>query len=110
LLERPADGSPFRGRWDLPAVELGSTDDGCTALRSGVAARHGLEIRADARAAVASHGIMHRRLQLEVHPCSLLRGKVASNAALRWLDADKLSEVPVSGATRKVIRLCDELR
>ena len=110
LLERPESGGPFRGRWDLPAVEMASSDDGCDALRHAVAARHGLEIRPGGRAAVASHGIMHRRLRLEVHTCSLVRGSVSSNAALRWVDPEKLSDVPVSGATRKLIGLCGEFR
>lgn len=108
LLEQPESGGPFRGRWDLPAVQMTSTDDGGEALRDGVKARHGLEIRPGGRTVVASHGIMHRRLRLEVHRCSLLSGSVASNAALRWVDPDDLPDVPVSGATRKVLGLCDE--
>jgi A/G-specific adenine glycosylase len=107
LLERPVSAGPFRGRWDLPAVEVPTDEDGGEALRRAVADRHALEIRPAERAAVASHGIMHRRLRLEVHPCSLRRGRVASNAALRWVDPASLVEVPVSGATHKVIELLD---
>jgi len=107
LLERPDAGGPFRGRWDLPAVEVASTAAASEALRAAIAARHGLEIRPGERAAVATHGIMHRRLRLEVHTCSLRKGRVASNDALRWVHPANLSEVPVSGATRKVIGLVD---
>jgi A/G-specific adenine glycosylase len=105
LLERPEAAGPFRGRWDLPAIEIGAAGCGRDALRRGIAARHGLEIRPAERTAVASHGIMHRQLRLEVHPCSLRRGRVASNDALRWVEPADLSEVPVSGATRKVMGL-----
>ena len=105
LLERPDAAGPFRGRWDLPAVEVLASGAASDALRRGIAARHGLEIRPGERTAVTTHGIMHRRLRLEVHTCSLRRGRVASNDALRWVQPSNLSEVPVSGATRKVIGL-----
>jgi A/G-specific adenine glycosylase len=105
LLERPHADGPFRGRWDLPAVELGSSENGRETLRDGIAARHGLEIRPAESVAVARHGIMHRRLRLDVHPCTLRRGRVASNRNLRWVDPDSLSGVPVSGATHKVLDL-----
>jgi len=110
LLEQPASVGPLRGRWDLPAVEVATNEDGGEILRHAVAARHDLEIRPAERAAVASHGIMHRRLRLEVHPCSLSRGRVAANTALRWVDPGSLAEVPVSGATHKVIGLLDDGR
>jgi A/G-specific adenine glycosylase len=108
LLERPVSAGPLRGRWDLPAVEIATTEDGGEVLRRAVEARHALEIHPGERTAVASHGIMHRRLRLEVHPCSLRRGRVASNTALRWVDPGSLSGVPVSGATQKVIGLCSD--
>ena len=106
LLERPEASGPFRGRWDLPAVEVAASEGGSEALRRAVGVRHGLEICPGERTAVASHGIMHRRLRLEIHPCSLRKGRVAANTLLRWVDPRRLSEVPVSGATRKVIGIC----
>jgi A/G-specific adenine glycosylase len=105
LLERPAVDGPFRGRWDLPAVEVHGAENGPDALRRGIAERHGIEVRPGERAATASHGIMHRRLRLEVHPCSVGRGRVSSRRDLRWIDPEDLAETPVSGATRKVLGL-----
>jgi hypothetical protein len=86
-------------------VELGAAQDGADALREDFAERYGLDVRPGRSSAVASHGIMHRRLHLEVHPCRLHRGRVASVAELRWVDPERLADVPVSGATRKILRL-----
>ena len=104
LLEKPGERSPLRGTWDLPTVEYGPDQDGgahlATALREG----HGLEIGSLAAAAEVSHGIMNRRISLTVYRCSLRSGRVAGREDLRWVKADRLDEMPVSGATLKVMR------
>jgi A/G-specific adenine glycosylase len=107
LLERPAAENPFRGRWDLPALELADGADGAVRLRRSLAERHGVEAVIGPSIAAACHGIMHRRLELAVHRGRLLRGRVADRETLRWVAPDEISETAVSGATRKVLRASD---
>jgi A/G-specific adenine glycosylase len=103
LLERPSDGSPFRGTWDLPAIELADGDAAERRLRDALRRRHGLEVDVGAEGATATHGILHRRLRLDARLCRLRRGRVAGRGGLRWLAPG--SEAAVSGATRKILRL-----
>ncbi|MCP3978746.1 MAG: A/G-specific adenine glycosylase [bacterium] len=103
LLERPTQASPLRGTWDLPAIELGPTAPATRALATGLARRHRLEVSVGEAAGSAPHAIMNRRLRLEVHRASLVRGRVAGRVDLRWIAPSELDEVPVSGATRKAL-------
>lgn len=104
LLERPGESNPLRGSWDLPAVEL---TDGVSLERTlarGLARRHGLSLGRGRAAGRVVHGIMQRRLSLEIQLCGLRRGKVAGRETLRWLDPAALNDAAVSGATRKILR------
>ena len=103
LLERPTDGSPFRGTWDLPAAVVESDGDGRAAIEARL--NHlGLQAGAGQLVARLRHGIMHRRLRLEIFDCRLRRGRVASHPGLMWADPSRLDGIAVSGATRKVVR------
>jgi A/G-specific adenine glycosylase len=101
LLERPCDGNPLRGTWDLPAVEIARGDDPADAIRAKLH-RSGLEVSVGAIVASARHGIMNRRLTLEVADCRVRRGRVAGRTHVRWIDPLRLESSAVSGATRKV--------
>jgi A/G-specific adenine glycosylase len=99
LLERPGPDNPLRGAWDLPAVEVRPGSDAAAAIR-GKLLGSGLEARVGPFVVRARHGIMHRRLTLEVAECRVRSGRVAGRPELRWVR--NLTDVAVSGATRKV--------
>lgn len=101
LLERPDDGNPLRGTWDLPAVELATDADAGEAL-GGKLARHGLSVVVGEPIARVRHGIMNRRLTLDVFRCRMRRGRVAGRRDLCWTGSDGIATKAVSGATRKV--------
>ena len=103
LLERPGGNSPLRGTWDLPAVEIASTADPRARIESELGRRHGLTIEAGRRTATASHGILHRRLTLELFECRLVRGRPSECEDLRWIRPTDITETAVSGATRKLL-------
>jgi len=105
LIERPTDGSPLRGVWDLPALEHPRGGDAAGMLGLALARRHEIEVTVGAGVAGATHGIMNRRLRLNAYRCRLLRGRIAGKSSVRWLDVRRIDEIPVSGATRKVLRL-----
>jgi A/G-specific adenine glycosylase len=103
LLERPGDGSPFRGNWDLPAVEIDPDSDPRRRIEAALDRRHGLLIHAGVSAGAATHGILQRRLRLELFECRLVRGRPSERDDLRWIRTADLSETAVSGATRKLL-------
>lgn len=110
LLERPGQANPLRGAWDLPAVELTDVAPLEPAMAQALARRHGLELGPGRPAGRLAHGIMQRRLVLEIQACGLRRGRVARRDALRWLDPACLEQAAVSGATRKVLRHLESTR
>jgi A/G-specific adenine glycosylase len=104
LLERPAPLSPFRGSWDLPALELDAASDGAEPLRTHLARSYGLELAVEPAVGEVAHGIMNRRLTLSIHRCRHLRGSAAKRSELRWIEPEELDRAAVSGATHKVLR------
>ena len=64
-----------------------------------------LYLRVMAASHPASSLAVGSRLRLEAIACRLRRGRVAGRDDLRWLDPDALDEIPVSGATRKLLRI-----
>jgi A/G-specific adenine glycosylase len=104
LLERPGDDNPLRGTWDLPATEIRPGDDPTTRIAATLAQRHGLSITVGDRTSRHTHGIMHRRLTLDVHACKLARGSVAGRGDLQWAPAADLAGIAISGATKKIAR------
>ncbi len=105
LLERPDDANPFRGTWDLPAVELDASGFATEALTRRFDQRHRVAVSIGACLGHTTHGILHRRLKLEAHGGTLRRGRVGDSKDLSWVAPDSLDDHPISGATRKVLRL-----
>jgi len=101
LLERPANGSPLRGTWDLPATEIIDDVDPAAALRAKLQCAR-LHVTVGSPIASVTHGIMNRRLTLEVFDCRLRKGRVAGRADLRWVAPAELPTTPHSGATKKI--------
>jgi A/G-specific adenine glycosylase len=104
LLERPGEGSPLRGSWDLPARAISGGGPAAPAVRRALRREYGLEVAAGEPAGCVTHAIMHRRISLEIVPCRLRRGRAARRPELRWAALSGLEEVAVSGATTKVLR------
>ena len=107
LLERPDDVNPFRGTWDLPAVELDGIGFATEALTRRLDQRHRVGVAMGACLGHATHGILHRRLKLEAHGGALRHGRVADSRDLSWVALNRLADHPVSGATLKVLALVD---
>ncbi len=106
LLERPGDGSPFRGSWDLPGVEIASDADAARAIESALSGRHGISVHVDlAPVARATHSILDRRLRLELLSCRLAREPTGPGGGARWARIRDLERLPISGATWKLVRL-----
>jgi A/G-specific adenine glycosylase len=105
LLERPDEKNPFRGSWDLPAVELEGSSVAANELVRRLEKRHRVTVAIGTCLGRVTHGILHRRLKLEAHSGKMRRGRVSGAEELIWVALDSLGDIPVSGATRKVLKL-----
>jgi A/G-specific adenine glycosylase len=103
LLERPAGHGPLRGSWDLPAVEVAPDSDPRARIVTELGRRHGLTVVAGNKRVTARHGILHRRLTLELYECRLVRGRPSRREDLRWIEPEEITQAAVSGATRKLL-------
>ena len=102
LLERRRADGPLRGAWDLPAREVSPGGEGAEAIRSALAADHGIEMLFVRAAGSARHSILDRRLRLSIY-AGVPSARPASSE-LRWIAPSALGSEPVSGATLKVLR------
>ena len=102
LLERSVADNPLRGTWEIPAVELNGRRDAGRVLTAMLDRRHGLGLMPPRAVATVTHGIMNRRLSLEICVMGHRRGRTTDRDELRWVRPDELDEVAVSGATRKI--------
>ncbi len=101
LLERHHPGGPFRGAWDLPAAALASGETPSRAIGRAFVARYGVRLGAGIVVARAKHAILTTRLAIDVVRARPLAA-VPRRAALRWIELDRLDEVAISSATRKI--------
>jgi A/G-specific adenine glycosylase len=104
LLERRHPDGPFRGVWDLPAAIVPSGVKAGRAIVRAVSERHGLRLRDRGVLVKAKHSILATRLTIEVVN-AVPTFPVPRRVSLRWVSLDRLSEVPISGATSKIARV-----
>lgn len=107
LLERRSPVSPLRGEWDLPArAAENGRDRGASPLRA-LASAHGLALADGRRLGGAKHAILDRRLDLELWEFRTRRRRAGTDG--RFVPPERMDGVPVSGATRKLLRLAGDL-
>lgn len=102
LLQR-RNGGPLRGEWDLPALELEDGQPAASGMTQFFDEQLQLVVRWVDGLRSVTHGILHRRLTLEVVVGSLSSGRIADHSGLRWSTLDALSSIAISGATTKVL-------
>ncbi len=110
LLERRGSGGPFRGEWDLPAVEIAPGENAVERLRAALESRHGVAARPGADPVLVRHAILDRRLAIEAFRCRPAPGPPTGAAVSRWVRAAEIDGIAVSGATRKILRATDQRR
>ena len=67
-----------------------------------------MTLRAGRATRTARHGILHRRLTLELLACRAIQGQTSHREDLRWVHRDDLSDAAVSGATHKLLPAVSE--
>jgi len=100
LLERRRDDGPFRGAWDLPAVEIARGQTAADAIAQALHARYGLRFADGVVVAHVTHAILDTRLTIHV-----LEGTPVGrprSAWLRWAEVAALGDVATSSATTKI--------
>jgi A/G-specific adenine glycosylase len=108
LLVRRPEG-PLLGRiWELPQTSLESR--GLPDLERELLERHGLRIVPGPLVVRARHAITFRRITLEGYRSRLTRLPADDPERLRWVAPDAIGSLPVSSATRKLLRGLDALQ
>jgi A/G-specific adenine glycosylase len=106
LVERPGETrSPLRGSWDLPAVEIAEGAAAGRRVEQELRRRHGLTVHAEDSRGGPSHSILNRRLELEIVTCRVIGAAATRTRNVRWVARERYEEMPLSGASRKVLRL-----
>jgi A/G-specific adenine glycosylase len=103
LLVQRRPGGPLRGAWDLPAAVVAAGETPARAIVRALWARQGLRLRASHVLLRAKHAILATRLAIDVVEAAAVAAFPRS-AALRWVAPDRLDEVAISGATKKIAR------
>jgi A/G-specific adenine glycosylase len=101
LLVRTMSATPASRFWELPQTPLDWT--GATSPSKAVAARYGLRIAAAARLVEVRHTITHHRIRAEARRGRLVGPLPADPEHVLWAEADRLSDIAVSGITRKLV-------
>jgi A/G-specific adenine glycosylase len=108
LVDRRPPGGLLGGLWEFPRVELGGGGDPGAALGRGVREALGLAVRATERLPDVTHAYSHFRVTLEPWLCAPSRGKGRLRAGegqeARWIAVDRLEDLPMSTADRKLMR------
>ncbi len=102
LLVRRAEGRLMGRMWELPQTSLESR--GLPDLVRELAETHGLRVVPGPLVTRARHAITFRRITLEGYRARLAGGDVADRERFRWAAAEEVSSLPVSSATRKLLR------
>ncbi|MDH3786454.1 MAG: NUDIX domain-containing protein [Acidobacteriota bacterium] len=102
LLQR-RDRGPLRGEWDLPSCELPGEDTATGSLQRYLLDRFDLDARLMVVERTVTHGILHRRLTLEIVVGSLRCGRTSGVEELCWVSRAGLRSMAISGATTKVL-------
>ncbi len=106
LLVRRPEGRLMGRMWELPQTSLESR--GLPDLVRELAERHGLRVVPGPLVARARHAITFRRITLEGYRTRLRGGDSGDRERFRWAAIPELASLPVSSATRKLLRGLDE--
>lgn len=102
LLVRRPEGRLLGRMWELPQTSLESR--GLPDLASELAERHGLRVVPGALAVRARHAITFRRITLEGYRSRLTGAQPADPERFLWARPEEVAALPVSSATRKLLK------
>jgi len=100
LVRRRPDG-PLRGAWDLPSAVVPPGKTAGAAVARALLEQHGLRLRTGRALTRAKHSILSYRLEIEVVKADVVPPS-AGRPELRWVALERLGEVAISGATKKI--------
>ncbi len=105
LLVRRPEGRLLGRMWELPQTSLESR--GLADLVSELKERYGLRAAPGPLVVRARHAITYRRITLEGYRTRLLGREPGDRESLRWVKPQEILQIPVSSATRKLLRGLD---
>ncbi len=107
LIDRRSDAGMLGGLWEFPGGKVEPGESPVQAVRREVREEIGIEVAPQDKPFVTvSHAYSHFRITLQAFRCRHLRGRARAigPAAVRWVDADKLTTYAFPRANQKVLR------
>jgi len=113
LLRRCSPGQRWAGLWDFPRFASeqpdpkGSFSGTDAELINGVERQTGVTVEPFGHLTTIKHAVTKYRITLHCHNARFVRGSIARSRhdSLRWVDCDRLEELPLSTTGRKIGRL-----
>lgn len=105
LLYQRQEEQLMHGLWELPGGTCRKGEEPRGALAREARERYGLELETGEEIARVQHTIMNRRITLHAFEAQVY-GRLGAEGgeARRWLEPEKVAELPVSSMTLKVLR------
>lgn len=109
LLRRRPEGGLWGGLWEFPNVESGGPGTRATALRGLLADCVVILAGTVANCGRVSHRLSHRLMQFDVYRVDAngCGSDLPRDGRWRWVRRSELGRVPISTASRKMVRLVD---
>ena len=106
LAQRPVGGL-MGGLWELPGGEAASGEAPVAALRRHLRESIAAAARVGERVGEIRHSILDRQIEGSAYECRLGRRPPVAKGydALRWARAEEIERLPLTGATRKYLRV-----
>ena len=110
LVQRPEQGL-LGGLWEFPGGVLDEDLDPAEACTGQLQRAVNLQVAIGRRLGAVSHAYTHFRLEMDVHLCRWISGRVRLNGSVRfkWLSPPRIEDLPLHGAAHKVLAMVKAL-
>lgn len=109
LMRQCGPAERWAGLWDFPRFELEATGPlfAREEIANKVAAQTGIQCTPGALLKTLKHGVTRYRITLDCYEAAYISGRLKSpnSAAVRWLPAAQLSDLPLSATGRKIAQM-----
>jgi A/G-specific adenine glycosylase len=104
LLAQREEDDFLGGLWDFPGGKQEDGEDLAQCLQRELQEELGIEVAVGERLLQFDHAYTHFRITLHTFRCQLLRGtpRCLECAAVRWVEPEKLGDLPMSVADRRI--------
>ena len=106
VVRAPARAPRWAGMWQFPDLPLEADADPIASLAASVQSNTGVRIQVGERLLEVRHQVTRFRIDIDVFDCVSQGGRARAIAydEVRWLDPQRLGELPMPAAHRRIAR------